>query len=262
MGGAGVASADRSGAPTISPDADAEGAPNGVVPGAPTARRRIGSRLSTGHVVMIVAALLAALLNFSALRARDDTVRVAVAVRDVPAGAPVEADAVRFTDARLDDDVVATLLSPEQVARVEGWIATQPIAPGEPIRASDLRAPAAPKAQRAMSLPIDPAHAVAGALRSGDRIDVITVRDGKADYLVTDAEVLAASGPEQRGGLGDTYRYSVTLAVDDETALRLAAALHTGALDVVRSTGSTAVQPALDEQPAAAGTQDTGEDPP
>ncbi|MEX2619142.1 MAG: Flp pilus assembly protein CpaB [Egibacteraceae bacterium] len=193
---------------------------------------------------MVVAALLAALLNFSALRARDDTVRIAVAAHEVPAGAPIAVGAVRFMDARLDEDVVATLLSPERAREVAGWIATHPIAPGEPIRASDLRAPAAPEAQRAMSLPIDPAHAVAGALRSGDRIDVIAVRDGAADYLVTDAAVLAVSGGGERGGLGGAQRYSVTLAVDEETALRLATALRTGELDVVRSTGSSAVQPA------------------
>lgn len=223
-------------------------APAGVPAEAPR-RRRVTSRLSTGHVVMIVAALLAALLNYSALRARDDTVRVAVAAREIPAGAPLAAGDLRFADARLDDDVLATLLGSEQAAARDGWIATGTLAAGEPIRASDLRAPSAPEEQRAMSLPIDPEHAVAGAVRRGDRVDVIEVRDGVASYLVTDAEVLAVPATAPRGGIGRLGRFSITIAVDDEVALRLASALHTSALDVVRSTGSRAVRTEPGEAP-------------
>lgn len=106
-----------------------------------------------------------------------------------------------------------------------------------------------------MSVPIEPDHAVAGALRQGDRVDVIEVRDGIATYLVTDAEVLAVPGGEQRGGLGTLSRFSVTLAVDDVTALRLASALRSGSLDVVRSTGSRAVQESLDPVVDPAGAQ-------
>lgn len=100
-----------------------------------------------------------------------------------------------------------------------------------------------------MSVPIDPDHAVAGALRQGDRVDVIEVRDGTAAYLITDAQVLDVPTAEQRGGLGSLNRFSITLAVDDETALRLATALRSGSLDVVRSTGSRAVREDLAEGP-------------
>lgn len=218
---------------------------------APATRRRLASRFSAGHVVMIVAALVAALLNYSALRARDDSVRIAVAARDIPAGVPVGLDALRFVDARVDAEVLAALLGPEQAAGVDGWVAATTLAAGEPVRASDLRAPSAPEAQRAMSVPIDPEHAVGGALRRGDRVDVITVRDGAASYLVTDAEVLAVPDSGSRGGLGTLSRFSVTLAVDEEIALRLAEALRAGALEVVRSTGARAVPE--DVAPAAGG---------
>lgn len=205
-------------------------------------RRPLAGRLSTGHVVMLVAALLAAVLNYSVLRAGDTTARVAVALRDIPAGAPVALDSLRFTAAGVDDDLLATLVSPERAAEVDGWVAAAPIAAGEPLRASDLRRPSAPQDQRAMSVPIDPDHAVAGALRQGDRVDVIEVRDGSASYIVTDAQVLAVPTADQRGGLGGLNHFSVTLAVDDETALLLAAALRRGSLDLVRSTGSRAVR--------------------
>lgn len=206
----------------------------------PTGRRRRLGHVSAGHVVMVVAALLAVLLNYSVLRARDDSVRVAVAARDIPAGATLTSAALRFANVTADDDVLAALLAPEQVAEVSGWVAATPITAGEPVRGSDLRAPSAPGAQRAMSLPVALEHAVGGALRPGDRVDVIEVRDGVAGYLVTDAEVLSVPGAEQRG-IAALDQFSVTIAVDEGTALRLAAALRAGNLDIVRSTGAPPV---------------------
>lgn len=213
-------------------------APSGDRPPAP--RRRRGQRLSAGHVVMVVAALLAVLLNYSVLRARDDTVRVAVAARDIPAGATVPAGALRFAPVRVDDDLLANLLEPADVAALDRWVSAGPLRAGEPVRASDVRLPSAPQSQRAMSLPVPVHHAVGGALRPGDRVDVIEVRDGDPTYVVTDAEVLDVPAAEQRG-IAALEQFSVTLAVDDRTALRLAAALRAGTLDVVRSTGASPV---------------------
>lgn len=212
----------------------------------PVPRRRLGQRVSAGHVVMVVAALLAVLLNFSVLRARDDTVQVAVAARDIPAGATVPAGAIRYAAVRVDDALLATLVEPGDLADLDGWVAAGPLTAGEPVRASDVRAPSAPRAQRAMSLPVPVQHAVGGALRPGDRIDVIEVRDGAASYVVTDAEVLDVAASEQRG-IAALEQFSVTLAVDDRTALRLAAAVRAGTLDVVRSTGAA---PVTSEAPA------------
>lgn len=217
---------------------------------APRPRRRLASRLSAGHVAMLTAALLAVVLNYSALRAHDHVVRVAVAARDIPAGAPLGADALRFVDARLDEEVLATMIDVERAAEVDGWIATATLTRGELVRASDVQAPSAPRAQRAMSVPVDPEHAVAGALRRGDRVDVIEVRDGTAAYLLTDAEVLAVPSRDQRSGLGALNPFSITLAVDDATALELAAGARAGSLDVVRSTGSQPVRRDLTRGPS------------
>lgn len=191
---------------------------------------------------MLTAALAAVLLNYSVLRARDDTVRVAVASEALRAGNAVTASSFEFVDVRVDDKLAATLLTPEGLSEMEGWVATGGVPAGELVRATDLQAPSAPAAQRAMSLPVDPTHAVAGALEPGDRVDVIEVRDGTARYLVTATEVLAV-GDVARGGLEGLTGFSITLAVDDEAALRLAEALHDGALDVVRSTGAEAAAP-------------------
>lgn len=245
-GGAGAADRRRAG------DADRRRAGDGVerrageVSGQPPAPppRRWTRRLSVGHVVMLTAALAAVLLNYSVLRARDDTVRVAVASDALRAGTAVTPGSFEFVDVRVDDKLAATLLTPDRLGDIEGWVATGGVDAGELVRATDLQAPSAPAAQRAMSLPIDPTHAVAGALEAGDRVDVIEVREESARYLVTDTEVLAV-GDVARGGLEGLSGFSVTLAVDDEAALRLAEALHDGALDVVRSTGAEAATPGM-----------------
>lgn len=208
-------------------------------------RRRLVGRVSAGHVVMITAALLAMVLNYSVLRARDDTVRIAVAAEEVPAGVPVAPDQFSFVPVRLDQDLEARMLSPRDLPDVEGHIASAVIPAGAPVRRSDLRAPSAPQEQRAMSVPIEPEHAVGGALVPGDRVDVIEVRDGEARYLLTDGEVLAV--PEREpigGGIAALNTFNVTLAVDDETALALAAGIREGAIEIVRSTGARQADPA------------------
>lgn len=218
-------------------------------------RPRLSGRLSLGHVTMVVAALVAAVLNYSVLRAHDEVTQVAVAARAIPSGAPITGDALRLTDVRVDEEVRSRMLDPERVAQVDGWIATGPIGRGEILRTTDVRSPSAPEALRAMSLPIAPEHAVAGGLRAGDRVDVIEVRDDAATYLVTDVEVLAVPPTQARGGLGVLSQFSVTLAVDDQTALRLAVGLRSGALDVVRSTGSQAVRQNSYDAHSAAGDE-------
>ncbi len=204
----------------------------------PLASRSLRSRLSLGHIVMLLAALLAGLLNYSLLRSRDTRVRVAVVADGLEAGAPLSSDGIRFVSLDADQAVLATLLQPAAVSGVEGWVATTTLASGELVRTSDLREPSAPGERRAMSIPVEPTHAVGGAIRAGDRVDVIAVRGGAASYVLTDAPVLATSGQSDRGALGGLAEFSVTLAVDDRSALRLAAAVHGDALEVVRSTGA------------------------
>lgn len=202
-------------------------------------RRRLASRLSAGHLLMLLAALVAVVANYAVLRARDDTVRVAVAAVELRPGLEVRAGDLAFTDVRAEPEVLGTLLEPERLPAVEGWIATAAVPAGELVRASDLHAPSAPAAQRAMSVPIEAEHAVAGDLQPGDRVDIIEVEGRTATYLVTDAEVLAVPPPAATGIAGGLRSFSVTIAVDDETALRLAVAIRSGQLEVVRSTGAT-----------------------
>ncbi len=210
-------------------------------PTAAPAARSNRLRPSGGHLLIGLAALTAVVANYAALRSLDATVPVVTAVEAVTAGAAVGAEAFAVTEVRAPDALLATLVTPAELDELVGHVAVHDLEPGDPLRASDLRRPAAPDGSRAMSLPIPAEHAVGGRLVAGDRVDVIAVRDGRAAYLVTAAPVLAVPDGDVRAGLGALQAFAVTLAVDDAEALRLAAALRTGDLEVIRSTGAPPV---------------------
>jgi Flp pilus assembly protein CpaB len=200
------------------------------------------SRLSFGHVVTLLTGLLATVLVFSVLRERDASFRAATAGAEIRAGTTVEATALRMVDVRVPDGVRGRLIDPASLGRFRGWIATRTLQPGELLSRGDLRPPAAPSALRAMSIPVEAAHAVGGALAAGDRLDVIQVDEsGQARYVVSGAEVLAVNRPDS-GVIGAAASSSsLTVAVDPRQALRLAAAIRSQRFEIVRSTGADAV---------------------
>lgn len=207
-------------------------------------RRSLVSRLSAGHLVMMLAGLLGALLTLAALRSADDTVAVAVARSDLAPGTLVGPDSFRLADVKVDDGIAATLLGADEVEAVTGEVVVRPLREGELVTRALLRSPAAGAAGRSMSFALPRDRAVAGDLAAGDHVDVVAARDGVASYALVDAEVLAVdaggSGP-LRGATGDEL--TVTLAVDARTALAVAAALDGSTVTLVRSTGAQVVAP-------------------
>ena len=201
-------------------------------------RRRLSGRFSSGHVVMVTAGLLAAVLNYAVLRAQDDTVTVAVPAQPLAAGDRFEPGGVRFAEVGVGDDTAGRLVTPAELADLDGWIVATGVEAGDLLRRSDLRPPSAPDDRRAMSVPVPIDHAVGGELAPGDRVDVIAVRDGEAAYVLTGAEVLAVGSPAPTRGLAVGGGFFVTLAVDETAALRIATALHGQGLEIVRSTGA------------------------
>ena len=206
--------------------------------GPATSRAPWLGRLSAGHVLMVAAAVVAGLLNLVALRSGDDRVAVAVLAAPVAAGQLVDADALRYEPLGASRSLQGSLVTEAAAAAGGDWIAVHDLQAGDVLRRSDLRSNAAPDGQRAMSIPVDPAHAAGGALRVGDRVDVIDVIDDRAAYVLTGAEVLAVTG-NGAGGLGGSGGFSITVAVDADAALRLALAIRSESVDVVRSTGAT-----------------------
>jgi Flp pilus assembly protein CpaB len=209
----------------------------------PPRRRRVTSRLSTGHVVMLLAGLLAALANLALIRSSNETVPVLVAREDIAVGTVVGPDMLRTVDARLDGGVLATLVGLDRVRSgyLDGKVATAAVPAGSPLRLGDLRPTATSTPdERRIAIPIDESLAVGGAIAVDDRIDVIQVIEGVPRYIVAGARVLATADP---GGsaIGSASDFFVTIGADPETALCLAAAIDGGGLTLVLSTGQEPV---------------------
>ncbi len=220
-----------------------EWTPSPVSRPAPPRRRGVGERLSLGHVVMITAGLLAFVLVMAALSDRSATVLVATASREILPGTTVTADMVTEIELAADSPLIGAVASLDQI-RVGAVTAGQRIGAGEPITLSALAPVSAPSGLRAMSVPVGEEFAVGGDLGAGDRIDVISVTGATATYIATDLEVLSTrQSPSRTGALsaGSLSGFFVVVAVDDQTALRLALAIDNGAMSVLRSTGAVQV---------------------
>ena len=208
-------------------------------PPAPTRLRRRSpfSRLSAAHLLMVLAAVLAFAVNLVILRSRDDTTPVVAVEAEVEAGDLVDSADLRLVEVDVDDDVLSGLFQAMELQQLVGMVATRPLAPGELLNRSALVPAAGTNGLRAMSVPIDPAHAVGGALVPGDRIDLIQVTEAGPRYVLVAAEVLSVPTPDRAALTGSTG-FHVVLAVDGESALEVAAAINEGQIELVRSTGA------------------------
>jgi pilus assembly protein CpaB len=188
---------------------------------------------------MVVAGLVGMLLTLALLRSADRRVEVAVAAHDLRAGSVVGPGDIRSERVKMDDDLLDTVLGPDDVADLEGAVATETIRAGELIARTDVRAPAASSGLRAASIPIEPARAVNGELVPGDRVDVLLAAEQEVAIIVADAEVLDVSDPDAGGALGEVdEQFTVTLAVDAPETQLLAAAITDGDILIARSTGA------------------------
>lgn len=241
--------------PPVAGEAEAEAA-------APGRRRRgLRGRVSAGHLLMLLAGIVAVVGNAALLRATDERVPVLVARADLAAGALLDPTALTTVDIAASDGVLATLVRPDDLVGLDGSVLRVEVTSGDLVRQADLRPAAAPDRRRAMSVPIDASRAVGGRLAAGDRVDVIEVSDGTARFLATDAEVLDVT-TDVGSAIGALGGFGVVLAVEAETALDVARALATGSLDVVRSTGAEPIDvQVLPPADQAAPAEDLAADP-
>ena len=158
-------------------------------------------------------------------------VQVAAADRDLDRGSAATADAFHLVEIQGDTDVLSTLVPAEGVAALDGLIAARSISAGELISTSDFVSAAAPSEQRAMSIPVDRVHATGGMI----------------------------SDSSSSSGIGASGQYYVTVAVDSLTALRIAAAIDGGSIEIVRSTGATEPTQMVFPEPGPASETDNGD---
>lgn len=200
---------------------------------------RFPNSVSLAVVLGLVAAVLVLRLTHTT------TVQAAVADRPLIAGEVVRVADLRFEDVGASGPLAETLLRPADVEALSGRQAARAIPAGSLVTKADLVEAGAAPQLRHMSVPIEPPRAAGGSLTRGDTVDVIDSSGAAPVFVVTGAKVLdvASTGSARPGA---NTKYSVTIGVDDAAALRLAAAITAGKVDVLRSTGAT---PAFAQSP-------------
>ena len=138
-------------------------------------RRALAGRVSTGHVVMVLAGVLGVLFTLSALRAADHTRPMLAAARAIAPGTVIDGRSLRVARVHVDNDVLATLFDESDLRALQGRVAVEQIPAGALVTRDSVRGAAAGAAPRAMSFPIPRSRAVGGALVNGDRVDALSV---------------------------------------------------------------------------------------
>ena len=203
-------------------------------------RRELASRLSTGHVVMVLAGALGVLLTLTVLRSAGDTRPVLVAAHELAPGTVLEDASFRVAHVHADGATLATLYASDELSALRGHVVTNVVHEGELVARTAIAERDGKSSARTMSFPIPRSRAVAGKLETGDRVDVLEVDhdSGRAAYVVTDAEVVSAESRSSGALTGASDDITVTLVVDPATAPALAAAVDGGTVMLVRSTGA------------------------
>lgn len=199
--------------------------------------------MSPGLALVLAAGLTAAVANYSVLRGADERIAVVTAVRDLTAGIPIlpeDLGTQRIGVAAASD---IGLLPAADLGQVLGSVPATDIPAGTALRPADVVAGAADGGLRSMSLAIERSRAAAGAITVGDRVDVLATLDGASHYLLGDVQVLAVGGTDDALGLGGGSAFSVTLAVDAESARCLATGQAEAELTLVLATGTQPITP-------------------
>lgn len=200
-------------------------------------RRPWYSRVSTGHVFVMVAGVLAFLLNLTVLQGARDTDTFGVASSEIPAGSVLTPELVVFTELQTGSELAEVLFGIQEIESRYGSVVVHSMSPGEPFTPSVLRETAAPSGLRAMSIPVAIEHAAGGRISPGDRIDVVSVNDGRAAVVARDLEVLDVADRE-RGGIAGPGAFFVVVGVDVDASLLLAEAMATSRIEVLLATGA------------------------
>lgn len=168
------------------------------------------------------------------------------AARDLPRGTEFTSSDLVLTHVQLPDHVAERYVPSSDL--LEGAVTERAVSSGELIPREWVASDARGTPGREMTLPVPPEHAVGGSLQVGDIVDVYaTFSPESADARTT----LVARGIEvqavvEAGGLvlDEQAKVGITVAVSPEEATRLAFAIRTADIDVVRVVGEERRTPA------------------
>lgn len=174
------------------------------------------------------------------LGAADEGVQVWAARRDLAEGTVLSVGDLEAVAVKLPEEQLAGYLAAS--TQLPGATLVRPLRRGELIPAGWVTEEGA-GSSRSIAVPITADHAVGGELRPGDRVDVFATLRGvrgesRTTLLVTAAEVEDLLRSEGMVMENDSFA-GITLSVSPDDAARIAFAIRTSDLDVVRVEGST-----------------------
>lgn len=193
----------------------ATGGTRGVAPRRVTARMPT-PRALTGGLLVTLSALGVFVAHRAAAEAPTD--RYVVAVRNVEAGRAVSANDLGTVAMDLPDGVSG--IPAADADRVVGRVARTPLSELDLVRPGDLFEPGRFDAVAAVEVAVDlePARALAGTIRPGDSVDVLsTDPDGEGTRTIVRRARVTAIGDPGRDGIGSSGRQIVRLGVADST---------------------------------------------
>ena len=206
------------------------------------ARRELRRRraLPSGRAVVggfLVAAAVVGVVAVSTSGTGTPSDAYAVVTVDVDAGQVLRADHLDLVPLDLPDQQRA--VSYTDLAVLEGATALGPLAAGQLVQSSDVAKPPGGPGLASVSLPVEPARALEGELRRGDRVDVIatTTEGGAPTTRTVSAGALVVDVVEEGGGLGGPSELAVELAVPPEDLEAVAEAGAVATVTLARTTG-------------------------
>jgi Flp pilus assembly protein CpaB len=200
-------------------------------------RRPLSRRFSATHILTAIVVILAFVLNFLVLQDRRDTTLIATAGRQMPVGSAITASDIQLVPVASGFEGLSSLVTEGQLESLDGYVLRESLSEGDLIGLSMLVAPSGPTGLRSMSIPVPIEHAAGGSLGAGDLVDVVTVDDGVAEFVVAGLEVLGVA-EANNSGIGSTGGYHIIVAVTAEQSLRVAEAIDAGSIEVVKATGA------------------------
>src|SRR4051812_27472897 len=148
-------------------------------PDAPRREVRRRPALPSGRAVVggfLVAAAVVGVVGVGSGGGGTPSDRYAVVRADVDAGEVLRAGDLDLVPLDLPDAQRA--VSYTDLSVLEGATALAPLAAGQLVQSSDVAKPPGGPGLASVSLPVDPARALDGELRRGDRVDVIATSKG------------------------------------------------------------------------------------
>ncbi|MDQ3662463.1 MAG: RcpC/CpaB family pilus assembly protein [Actinomycetota bacterium] len=167
------------------------------------------------------------------------TTLVWAAARDLPANSTLSSSDLEPVAVKLPSSLLSRYASAATV--VVGELTTRSLRRGELLPSLSLAPAGSVKGISSISIPVSPEHAVGGALRPGDRVDVYATFDAadiraRTTSILRNAEV---SDVIEASGLvvGGEAAVGIVVSTSPSRAAAIAFALRTGEIDVVRTVG-------------------------